>query len=270
MSHTTTRSRARWRRRSARHSFPDSLGSRNRKGQGSARSEQREPVQRSETASWPRGTSARVVAGGGVEAVFNPSPGPTRIRKPKRHMSQSMATRLATAAEGDQLTATERAALLKAARVIQRCSESVTGYRCGHALCPRCRARKAKCKTRPKLERKMRQVLPVKRLVHVTTTVAVDDVGFGIAVLTHALSRLRRRVVWRKAFAGGESHIDVKRAAAGGVRRWNVHAHSVVEANSNATVDHHALAALWHQLLKHHGCAGQLHVVEVSKPWGAP
>lgn len=186
-------------------------------------------------------------------------------------MSHSMSARLANAAQSAQLSPYERAALLKAARAIERCSESMTGFRCGHALCPRCRARKAKRKTRPQLERRMRQLLPGKKLVHVTTTITVDDVSLGIRVLTQALSRLRRRAVWRKAFAGGESHIDVKRADAGGVRRWNVHAHSVVEVHVGAIIAEPALTALWQCLLaRAKGASARFTFTEVTKPWGGP
>lgn len=179
-----------------------------------------------------------------------------------------MAALLRAAGFAAATTKAEQAALLKAARRMGRCAIDDTGYRCGHALCPRCRARKAKRKTRPQLEQWLQRLPKKAKLAHVTVTVACDDLGDGFVALTKSLSKLRRSRLWTRAFSGGEFHVDLKRSSGEGAT-WNVHAHGIVERRAGSMFDTPDLKARWGRLLARYGRVGQLHVAPVTKLWGA-
>ncbi|HYD40079.1 MAG TPA: hypothetical protein VEB43_04565 [Anaeromyxobacter sp.] len=180
----------------------------------------------------------------------------------------ALAADLAARSDADRVADPDRSKRFAAAAArLARCAQSSAvrlGWRCGLPICPRCECRKA-IRYRERLERRLRKVAVTFK--HVTATVAADDLSSGVRILRRAFSELKRRSAWRRAVAGGEAHLQLKAAAPGGVRTFNVHFHAVVELRPDVPLDGDELSSIWTDLLGRRGAVGNLHVSRVERHW---
>lgn len=156
----------------------------------------------------------------------------------------------------------ERAARLdRYARLLLACAQT-DGWRCGLPICPRCECRKAK-RYRTRMEARLRSPAT---FALVTLTLACDELKPGARMLLVLGAALRRRALWRRTVAGGELHLQVK-PSEGGVRRWNLHLHAVVQLRDGARLDGRDLRVLWEKLLGRTGTRGSADVRTLTKHW---
>jgi hypothetical protein len=135
----------------------------------------------------------------------------------------------------------------RAALALEHCATNDDGWRCKHALCPRCQARIAKRRRRD-VERDLRAVPSSVPTAHVTLTLGVDDIVAGRHVLLDAFGALRRRLSWRALVLGGRAQVEVL-PAAGGARAWNVHLHALVYLAPGKCAPVAGLRSEWRDLL---------------------
>ena len=157
--------------------------------------------------------------------------------------------------------------LALAADLLERCARSCSehwGWRCGMAICPRCECRKA-IRYRKRMEGRLHKSATTFK--HITTTVAADDPQVGLQWLRKAFGELKRRVAWRTAIAGGESHLQVKASRPGSARACNVHFHTVVELRPGRKLGGERLRDLWRVILARYGAVGNLAVTGVERHW---
>lgn len=149
----------------------------------------------------------------------------------------------------------------------QRLESCVTTYRrCGHSACPRCNGRKAR-RYRQHLERQVGQ-LRGRRFGCVTLTMPTNDPIQGHKELTWAFGRLRRRVVWKRAFEGGEHHVQLEPSRIGTVRRWNLHTHALLLCRPATQIQESELRASWSRILYLRGRQGSLYLDRSPKVTG--
>lgn len=174
-------------------------------------------------------------------------------------------TRTLTTAMADRLRriALDRqsGALHRVADRIRAC-EAIEGWRCGQASCPRCSVQRSR-KYKLRLEEMFREIPEHVALALMTVTVLADSIGGGLAILSVALSKLRRRAAWR-GIVGGEQFFQVHATTRKGV--FNVHAHLICELAPGAEMDVSDLRRAWVDILGADG-VGSLHYRAVHARW---
>ncbi|MBI5524924.1 MAG: hypothetical protein HY897_01175 [Deltaproteobacteria bacterium] len=147
---------------------------------------------------------------------------------------------------------------------LQQCIDN--GGRCGKTwLCPRCSGRASR-----KRRREDEVILSTcsGRLAMVTRTMPVDDLRPGLCFFKACTKRFNRHRAWVSSVAGGETDIDVKPIGIGGFRRFNIHAHSLVELRDGALpLDKGRLTDEWNELLGNGGHVGNVDVLPIPQPW---
>jgi hypothetical protein len=172
-------------------------------------------------------------------------------------ISARLARKLAFSKTAD---ADDRPLLHRAANKILKCSTGEID-RCGSTWCPRCSTRTAK-RYRGRLHAAMLLRGATSPLGFVTATVACDDPAAGLALLNATFSALRRQQTWKHSIAGGESHAQLEPSSVGGRKRFNVHAHMIVELTT-ADLPSRVLADAWRKLLRVQGSRGTLRLERV-------
>jgi hypothetical protein len=127
-----------------------------------------------------------------------------------------------------------------------KCATNETGWRCEHALCPRCQRRIA-LRRRRELQRELRAAPPGVRIAHITLSLGADDIADGRALLISAFALLRRHHCWTTGIFGGHAQIEVL-PSIGGSRGWNVHLHALAYLKP-ARLDVRAVRVAWLLLL---------------------
>ena len=187
----------------------------------------------------------------------------TARRKPKRIVTTAFAMRLLEVALKMPCGDARRDGLVKMGHRMRRCSIDESGWRCAQAFCPRCAARKSK-RTGASLLTVVKRRTDQRALALVTATVAIDDLDIGHRELTGALSKLRRTRVWKRTFVGGQLHIEHQRSS-GRMRRWNVHAHLLVEFGSPGPAREVEFKRRWKALLSARGFVGRFQLKRVTR-----
>lgn len=153
----------------------------------------------------------------------------------------------------------------KAALRLSRCARAgrVRGpWRCGAVFCARCSAQVAKRYLR-RLTQRMRDIHRTGRardgFALLTFTVAADSLAAGVQTLSKARAAFFRKRLITDSIAGGEGHVQVEPARGAGARRWNCHAHALIQlARPLADIDLAGLRAAWRETLHTFGAQGSV------------
>ena len=98
----------------------------------------------------------------------------------------------------------------------------------------------------------------------VTLTHVCGDLRQGRSALFGTFASLRRLTLWTGAVAGGEAHLQVKRAGPG---TWNIHLHAVVQLLEGRSLASDSLNSRWRELLAVRGLTGDGHATHLKRQW---
>ncbi len=103
----------------------------------------------------------------------------------------------------------------------------------------------------------MRELDASARLMILTVTLGHDDIREGHAALVKAFEGVQKMRAWKDNVLRGHGQVEILRAQ-GGMRRWNVHAHLLVEVTPKLTSA--SVNRLWRKQVANAGLAGRAHV----------